>query len=227
MIFVLRICLDICIKSSVQLFLLTYFSLDHKNYSPNNTSWLGLRPNIVWSIPSCEAMFVWHIINVAGQGANDLNYHGQLEELHVYLVPLDCWQQGRNLATKTIENETISLGFVRWAHLMIILIVTVLKLAESSPSSTFQISGSRSRPSWITRQRRIFGNNCWEGCFEFSAHIIQSNDWRILIIEPSFQDTPLPRNYILYINQINFLMIIMIKYSLGGWWVQLEFIVKL
>ena len=45
--------------------------------------------------------------------SNEVNYHKQLEELHVYLVPLDCWQQGRNLATKTIENETISLGFVR------------------------------------------------------------------------------------------------------------------
>ena len=37
----------------------------------------------------------------------------QLQELHVYLVPGSCWQQGRNLATKTIENDTISLGFVR------------------------------------------------------------------------------------------------------------------
>jgi len=36
-----------------------------------------------------------------------------LQELHVYVVPLSCWEQGRNLATKTIENETISLGFVR------------------------------------------------------------------------------------------------------------------
>ena len=39
-----------------------------------------------------------------------------MEELHVYLVPLSCWVQGRNLATKTIENETISLGFVRYGH---------------------------------------------------------------------------------------------------------------
>ena len=54
-----------------------------------------------------------HIINVSRHESNDVNYHTQLEELHVYLVPLDCWQQGRNLATKTIENETISLGFVR------------------------------------------------------------------------------------------------------------------
>ena len=43
----------------------------------------------------------------------------QLEELHVYLVPLSCWEQGRNLATKTIENETISLGFVRLVSALI------------------------------------------------------------------------------------------------------------
>ena len=54
-----------------------------------------------------------HVINVLRHDSNEVNYHNQLEELHVYLVPLDCWQQGRNLATKTIENETISLGFVR------------------------------------------------------------------------------------------------------------------
>ena len=29
------------------------------------------------------------------------------------MVPSNCWVQGRNLAAKTIENETISLGFVR------------------------------------------------------------------------------------------------------------------
>ena len=54
--------------------------------------------------------------------SNEVNYHAQLEELHVYLVPLGCWQQGRNLATKTIENETISLGFVRWAKVTIIIL---------------------------------------------------------------------------------------------------------
>ena len=90
-----------------------------KNLSPNIVPWLGLRPNIVWSITCllCGNVecFMWDLLNVSRHESNEVNYHKQLEELHVYLVPLDCWQQGRNLATKTIENETISLGFVRWA----------------------------------------------------------------------------------------------------------------
>ena len=50
---------------------------------------------------------------VEGKQLNSKTNNFQLQELHVYLVPGSCWQQGRNLATKTIENDTISLGFVR------------------------------------------------------------------------------------------------------------------
>ena len=47
-----------------------------------------------------------------------------MEELHVYLVPGLCWQQGRNLATKTIENDTISLGFVRSVEVLSAILST-------------------------------------------------------------------------------------------------------
>ena len=36
------------------------------------------------------------------------------------MVPSNCWVQGRNLAAKTIENETISLGFVRYGLIVCI-----------------------------------------------------------------------------------------------------------
>ena len=42
----------------------------------------------------------------------------QLAELHIYLVPREAWESQRNLAKKSVVDDCVSVGFVRYETLL-------------------------------------------------------------------------------------------------------------
>ena len=47
---------------------------------------------------------------------NNLDDFFQLAELHIYIIPKAAWQGQRNLAQKTVVEDCISVGFVRYMN---------------------------------------------------------------------------------------------------------------